>query len=180
MSEVARARVAKCVIKRAKGATWLDLSEQGDQFAVIRALCYGSKPMYKLILQGDEAYREHLAQELEAKLARRAARPKRKYVIGRIGKDQDGILKHPDTGELLEVEPDNGKLLEFALEKVHPAYKQTANEQDKGAGGRPIVYNIAFIGGPASAVAIPRAQDAIEASFSDADGGNQAVKSPFG
>jgi hypothetical protein len=175
-----RIRVTATVLDRARGKNWLDLAERGDNYAIIHALAMRDKAVLKLFEQAEVSFRTVLGAALEAKAARRAAKPLKKYVTGRVGKDRDGVLRHPDTNELLEVEPDNGKMLELMLQKTHPAYKQQAPDADKGGSGRPIVYNIAFIGGPAASAAIPKAQEAIEATFSEVSGGNRAENSPFG
>jgi hypothetical protein len=174
-------RVLAVIVARCQGVTWKILESEGNSFGKINPLAQKEpKTLKKLFKTSEDVFKRVLAAKLEAKLVERTTSPKKKYVIGRVGKDEDGILRHPDTGELLEVEADNGKLLEFALEKVHPDYKRTVADTDKGAGSRPIVYNIAFIGTNPAAASVPKAAEAIEATFSEVSGGNQAENSPFG
>lgn len=179
LDEESRTRVTRAILERAQGENWLELAARGRPYVLINALACKDKSLRKLFNEGEVAFRNALSMKLEARLARRATKPLKKYVIGRVAKDQDGVLTHPDTGELLEAEPDNGKLLEFAIEKLHPSYKKT---QEAGSSGpaKQITYNISF--GVALVAPAPQTptMTAIEADFKDDLGGNSAAKSPFG
>ena len=141
------ARVLLAVARRAGGATWAQLAADGDPWAQINPMAQRSDVLARLLKAGEDAFHADLARRLESRLVERATNPKRRYVVGRVGKDMDGVLRHPDTDELLEVEPDNGKILEFALAKVHPKFR----DDGKTAACQQNVYNITVIPPPPQA-----------------------------
>jgi len=141
------ARVLAVAARRAGGATWQELADGGDPWCRVNPIAQKSAALARIFKAGEDAFISALAKRLEGRLAERALNPKKRYVTGRVAKDTDGVLRHPDTGELLEVEPDNGKILEFALAKIHPRFKD-----DKGVSvARQNVYNITVIPPPRSA-----------------------------
>jgi hypothetical protein len=101
------------------------------------------------------------------------------YVIGRVGKDEDGILRGPDGNHLKKRKPST-KMRELFLKANDKRFRDSGSDAEKGAGSRPIVYNIAFFGTNPAAASVPKAAEAIEATFSEVSGGNQAENSPFG
>jgi hypothetical protein len=143
LSMDAVARVVRVVVLRASGRTWREITLMtGDIWTVVKGIASRDKVLFRLLNAGEEAYVEEYSKQLEAKVAERTLRPKPRYVIGRVAKDTDGVLRHPETGELLEVEPDSGKLLEFALPKVHKQYKE---ERAASVGQHNIIYNLTVV-----------------------------------
>ena len=172
-------RVTSSIIRRANGSTWADEATLGDPFAVIHGLACRSKSVLAVWRSGEAAFRLTLGADLEAKIAKRSSAPKKKYVIGRVGKDQDGVLMHPDTHELLEVEPDNGNLLKHALSCVHPDYKPADAGEKSVDKSKHVTYNIAFF--RQDAPVITHHQTApIDITPEAIEGGKQAERSPFG
>jgi len=180
LDEGSRACVTRAILERAQGENWIELAARGRPYILVNAFVNKDKALRKLFLEGEEAFRNTLSMKLEARLARRATKPLKKYVIGRVANGQDGVLTHPDTGELLEVEPDNGKLLEFAIEKLHPSYKKATEGAGSAGPTKQITYNISFGNVLIAPPPQPPPMTAIEADFKDGLGGNSASKSPFG
>ena len=163
-------RVLYVVARRAGGATWRELEAEGHPFREINPVSNKSEVLARLFKAGEEAFYADLAKRLESRLVERATNPKRRYVVGRVGKDRDGVLRHPETGELLEVEPDNGKILEFALAKVHPKFR----DENKSAVGQQNVYNITVIPPP------PPAERVVVVDVSGGDGGRNMAETGGG
>ena len=159
-------RVLGAVARRAGGATWAELASDGNPWAQINPIAQKSEVLARLLKAGEDAFHADLARRLESRLVERATSPKRRYVVGRVGKDRDGVLRHPDTGELLEVEPDNGKILEFALAKVHPKFR----DENKATVDQQNVYNITVIPPP------PPAERVVVVDVSGGDGGRNRAE----
>jgi hypothetical protein len=173
-----RGRMVKVILKMCAGQKWSQISqEEGVTWALLQAWC--RTKALRALSNAAQEYRNKVkfAEILEA-AQEEAANDDVDPVIGRIGKDLDGIVKD-DQGKPITKRRHNTKMRELFLKAHDPRFRDSGSEQDKGAGSRPIVYNIAFIGGPAAAVALQQAKPAIEATFEDVKGGNQAAKSPF-
>jgi hypothetical protein len=108
-----------------------------------------------------------------------AANDQEEYVIGRVGKDEDGILRDTDGTKLKKRRP-NTKMRELFLKAHDPRFKDAAGQAGSGGPAKQITYNISF----GNVLIAPPPQTppmtTIEADFKDGLGGNSAAKSPFG
>ena len=138
------ARVLSVVARRAGGATWKELEADGHPFRVIHPMGNKSKVLSRLFKAGEEAFLVALRANVESVFTERVTRPKKRFVIGRVAKDTDGVLRHPETGELLELDGQGDKILEFAMAKLHPAFK---DQQSVNVGSQ-VTYNIEVVAPP--------------------------------
>lgn len=179
LDKLACARTTRGLLLFCEGRRWNEISaEIGVNWALWDAWT-GPKAIKRLAIAAMERKDRVIFQDILAAAQKEAANDQEEYVIGRVGKDKDGILDDPEGKPLKKRRP-NTKMRELFLKAHDPRFRDSSSEQDKGAGGRPIVYNITFNGTNPTAAAIPKAAEAIEATFTDAQGGKQAENSPFG
>lgn len=132
-------RMREALALRTNGATWGEIALTGTSYAEVSAITCRTDGGKAELDAAERAFKAAMAKRLESKLAERALNPKKKYVIGKKGGDSV-ILKHPETQEYLEVEPDNGNLLIGGLRALHPDFKEASS--GGAASGAGIVYNI--------------------------------------
>ena len=146
-------------------ATWEGVKKRtGLEYQVVALLARWDKPGFGALLAAAEAERDRrLVDRLRGAVMDRAINGVDEPVIGRVGKDQDGIIttrkRHSD------------KLAEFALSRLD---KDTFGEQSAVTSiGQQVIYNIQAFGSP-----IPARQPAQEAEIvtEDAEDGENTAK----
>lgn len=162
-----------------QGRRWKEVSSALGVNWAVWDMWTGPKHIKKVAMAAMDRKDRAVFQDILAAAQEEATNDIEEYVIGRVAKDQDGILKDPEGNHLKKRKPST-KMRELFLKAHDKRFRDSGSESDKGAGSRPIVYNIAFIGGPAAAVALPKAQASIDATFADIQGDKRAENSPFG
>lgn len=144
LAEPLRARVG-CIVALlgglACGKPWEECSKRsGVSYIAAGVLAAWDKPGFGALMKAAEAARDRLlVEKMRQALHKRAVEGVDNYKIGRIGKDQDGILKDADGNPIVERKYSD-KLLEFGLSKL--AKEQFGESPSSVNVGQQVVYNI--------------------------------------
>jgi len=173
------ARMTRGILLFCQGLRWKEISATlGINWAVWDAWT-GPKAVKKLANVAMERKDRAIFQDILAAAQNEAANDQEEYVIGRVGKDKDGILKDTDGTKLKKRRP-NTKMRELFLKAHDPRFKDAGGQAGSGGPAKQITYNISFGNVLIAPPPQPPPMTAIEADFKDGLGGNSASKSPFG
>jgi hypothetical protein len=144
LAEPIRTRVG-CVVALfgglASGKLWEECSKRsGVSYLACEVLARFDKNGFGRVLKAAEAAQDRLlVSKMRQALHKRAVEGVDNYKIGRIGKDQDGIIKDADGKPIVERKYSD-KLLEFGLSKL--AKEQFGESPSAVNVGQQVVYNI--------------------------------------
>jgi hypothetical protein len=129
----------------ASGNTWGTCSERSGLSYIQASIIaqWDRQGFGKLLKLAEECQKRAFVVQMRGALHHRAVEGVRSARIGRIGKDQDGILRD-DQGKIIEEVKYSDKLLEFGLSKLD---KPTFGEQGANVHiGAQVIYNISGLG----------------------------------
>ena len=174
-----RARVALVLLMHCEGKNWKDIAAFVGITWGLLDVWTSTKAMKRLLTAAkDKKDALKFAEILEAS-QKEAISDIEDYVIGRVGKDKDGILNDP-LGEPMKKRRPNTKMRELFLKAHDKRFRDANGSGDSAANqAKQITYNIAFFRQDAT-ITTRHHQAPIDIVPEAIEGGKQAERSPFG